>query len=82
MPEQWMNPATWGGAQWLVMALLIVAVLAMAAVIHRLIGMIQSEMQKKRQRPVLRPNLRPDLRSSATGDSSPRKADDEKDRDQ
>lgn len=62
MPEQWMNPVTWSGAQWLVMAILVLVVLAMAVVIHRLIGVVQSEMKRtrERRRPNLRPSLHPD----------------------
>ncbi|MEX1196778.1 MAG: hypothetical protein WEB57_02805 [Pseudohongiellaceae bacterium] len=61
MSEQWMNPAIWGGAQWLVAAILVLVVLALAVVIHRLISVVRSEMTRKRERPVLRPSLRPDL---------------------
>ena len=61
MPEQWLNPASWSGAQWLAIGILVVAVVALAAAIYRLIGQVQQEMVKKRKPPVLRPSLRPDL---------------------
>lgn len=61
MPEQWLNPATWSGAQWLAIGILVLAVVALAAAIYRLIGQVQQEMVKKRKPPVLRPSLRPDL---------------------